>query len=67
MWLRCLNFSQFAMQLEFKVVIPSGAYLTANACQNSDLFFALRGGGGGTFGVVMEVTMRALPQLSFPV
>ncbi|KAI0353743.1 FAD-binding domain-containing protein [Trametes cingulata] len=52
--------------LEFKVVVPTGAYLTANTCQNSDLFFALRGGGGGTFGVVLEVTMRALPQAPFP-
>ncbi|RPD54851.1 FAD-binding domain-containing protein [Lentinus tigrinus ALCF2SS1-7] len=53
--------------LQFKVVTPSGTYLTATACQNSDLFFALRGGGGGTFGVVLEVTTRPLPQLAFPV
>ncbi|KAI0683912.1 FAD-binding domain-containing protein [Cerioporus squamosus] len=53
--------------LEFKVVTPLGTYLTANACQNSDLYFALRGGGGGTFGVVLEATMRALPQIAFPV
>jgi hypothetical protein len=30
----------------------------ANAYQNQDLFWALRGGGGGTFGVVTQVTMR---------
>ena len=54
------------VQLEIKVVVPAGQYLTANDCQNSDLFFALRGGGGGTFGVVMEATMRALPQVAFP-
>ncbi|EEB88350.1 hypothetical protein MPER_13859, partial [Moniliophthora perniciosa FA553] len=30
--------------LQFKVVTPDGKYLTANACQNQDLFFALRGG-----------------------
>ncbi|TFK91561.1 FAD-binding domain-containing protein [Polyporus arcularius HHB13444] len=53
--------------LEFKVVTPLGTNLTANACQNSDMYFALRGGGGGTFGVVLEVTMRALPQVAFPV
>jgi hypothetical protein len=28
--------------------------LIANACQNQDLFWALRGGSGGTFGVVMK-------------
>ncbi|KAH9893386.1 FAD-binding domain-containing protein [Cubamyces lactineus] len=52
--------------LQVKVVVPTGEYLTANACQNTDLFFALRGGGGGTFGVVMEATTRALPQAPLP-
>src|SRR4029077_19433490 len=35
----------------------------ANACTNADLFWALKGGGGGTFGVVTRVTLRthALP------
>ncbi|KAF5387457.1 hypothetical protein D9757_007766 [Collybiopsis confluens] len=47
--------------LQIKVVVPTGEYLIANQCQNSDLFFALRGGGGSTFGVVMEATMKALP------
>ncbi|CAE6490648.1 unnamed protein product [Rhizoctonia solani] len=42
--------------LQFKVVTPDGVLRTANACQNSDLFWALRGGGGGTFGVVLEGT-----------
>ncbi|CAE6490663.1 unnamed protein product [Rhizoctonia solani] len=44
--------------LQFKVVTPDGIIRTANACQNSDLFWALRGGGGGTFGVVLEATSR---------
>ncbi|KAH7337689.1 FAD-binding domain-containing protein [Rhizoctonia solani] len=44
--------------LQFKVVTPDGILRTANACQNSDLFWALRGGGGGTFGVVLEGTSR---------
>jgi FAD/FMN-containing dehydrogenase len=48
--------------LQFKVVIPSGEYLVANACQNTDLFFALRGGGGGTFGVVIETTFKVEPK-----
>jgi hypothetical protein len=48
--------------LQFKVVTPSGEYLIANACQNSDLFFALSGGGGGTFGVVMETTFKVEPK-----
>ncbi|THV00612.1 FAD binding domain-containing protein [Dendrothele bispora CBS 962.96] len=48
--------------LQFKVVTPSGEFLTANECQNSDLWFALRGGGGGTFGVVLETVHLALPR-----
>jgi FAD/FMN-containing dehydrogenase len=47
--------------LQVKVVTTSGELLTANACQNEDLFWALSGGGGGTFGVVIEVTMKAYP------
>ncbi|CAE6439638.1 unnamed protein product [Rhizoctonia solani] len=47
--------------VQFKVVTPDGRYRTANACQNSDLFWALRGGGGGTFGVVLEATSEVVP------
>ena len=54
-------------QLEARVVTPTGLILTANECQNEDLFFAIRGGGGGTFGVVTEITTLALPQMSLPV
>ncbi|PPQ74692.1 LOW QUALITY PROTEIN: hypothetical protein CVT26_007602 [Gymnopilus dilepis] len=50
--------------LEFKIVTPDGQYRTANKCQNTDLFFALRGGGGGTFGVVLESTHIASPQVT---
>ncbi|KAH7100359.1 hypothetical protein BKA62DRAFT_706794 [Auriculariales sp. MPI-PUGE-AT-0066] len=34
---------------------------TVSACQEVDLWFALRGGGGGTFGVVLEATYLASP------
>ncbi|CAE6465185.1 unnamed protein product, partial [Rhizoctonia solani] len=47
--------------LQFKVVTPDGRARVANACQNQDLFWALRGGGGGTFGVVMEATSQVVP------
>ncbi|KAJ7073052.1 hypothetical protein C8F01DRAFT_268552 [Mycena amicta] len=47
--------------LEFTVVTPDGKLRTANKCQNEDLFFALRGGGGGTFGVVLSATILAGP------
>ena len=45
-----------ACQVQIKVVTPDGVYRTANECQNKDLFFALRGGGGSAFGVVVEST-----------
>jgi len=53
--------------LEMDVVLASGAVVTANACQYSDLFFALRGGGGGTYGVVISTTVKAYPMVSVAV
>ena len=47
--------------LEASIVTPNGTLLTANPCQNSDIFFATRGGGGSTFGVVISAVVRALP------
>jgi FAD/FMN-containing dehydrogenase len=44
--------------LEAEVVTADGAVRTANACTNPDLFWALKGGGGGAFGVVTRVTLR---------
>jgi hypothetical protein len=35
----------------------------ANKYQSPDLFWALRGGGGGTFGVVIDVTIRTFPDI----
>ena len=49
--------------LEAEVVTADGNVRRANACTNADLFWALKGGGGGSFGVVTKVTLRthALP------
>jgi hypothetical protein len=44
--------------LEAEVVTADGTIRVANACTNSDLFWALKGGGGGTFGVVSKLTLR---------
>ena len=52
-------------QVQVKIVTPDGVYRTANECQNQDLFFALRGGGGSAFGVVMESSHRVEPR--FPI
>lgn len=50
--------------LEAEVVLANGDVVIANDYQNSDLFWALKGGGGGTFGVVTRATLRTheLPQ-----
>ena len=44
--------------LEAEVVTADGMVRVANACTNPDLFWALKGGGGGTWGVVTRVTLR---------
>jgi len=41
-----------------EVVAADGSVLVVNDHQHPDLFWALRGGGGGTFGVVTKVTYR---------
>src|SRR5262249_20410697 len=47
--------------LEAEVVNADGAVRIANAARNPDLFWALKGGGGGTFGVVTRLTLRTHP------
>ena len=50
--------------LEAEVVTADGQVRIANACTNVDLFWALKGGGGGNFGVVTRLTLKvhALPE-----
>ncbi|MBA4021007.1 MAG: FAD-linked oxidoreductase [Gordonia sp.] len=43
------------------VVLPSGDVVTASPGSNDDLFWALRGGGGGNFGIVTSLTYRSAP------
>lgn len=47
--------------LQMTVVTPTGDLVVANECQHPDLFWAIRGGGGGTFGIITEVVMKAYP------
>ncbi len=44
--------------LEAEIVTADGAVRIVNEAQHQDLFMALKGGGGGTFGVVTRLTMR---------
>ena len=50
--------------VQIKVVTPDGRFRTANECQDADLFWALRGGGGNAFGIVTELAVRVEPQLT---
>ena len=43
------------------VVLPGGQAVTASAADNPDLFWALRGGGGGNFGVTTSLTFATFP------
>jgi FAD/FMN-containing dehydrogenase len=47
--------------LEAEVVTADGRTRIVNAWRDPELFFALRGGGGGTFGVVTRLTLATHP------
>jgi FAD/FMN-containing dehydrogenase len=49
--------SAAASLLEAEVVTADGMVRVVNAFQDPDLFWALKGGGGGTFGVVTRFTL----------
>ena len=49
--------------IEITVVTSTGEHLTVNNYQYSDLFWALRGGGGGTYGIITFVTYRTYESL----
>ena len=49
--------------LSMEVVLPDGRFVTASFTENTELFWALRGGGGSTFGVVTSVTIKAYPTI----
>lgn len=46
--------------LEAEMVLADGTFVTVNAKENTDLFWAIRG-GGGNFGVVTSFTFQAHP------
>lgn len=45
--------------LEWEVVDSRGRFLRASRTENPDLYWALSGGGGGTYGVVWSLTSKA--------
>lgn len=50
-----------ASLLEAEIVTADGAVRIVNATREPDLFWALKGGGGGTFGVVTRLTLATHP------
>ncbi len=54
-----------ASLLEAEIVTADGAVRIANACTNPDLFWGIKGGGGGSLGIITRLTLRThkLPEL----
>ncbi|KZV68486.1 FAD-binding domain-containing protein [Peniophora sp. CONT] len=50
--------------LQYEVVLANGSFVTVNEVSNPDLFWALRGGGAGSWAVIVSITMRTYP--TFP-
>jgi FAD/FMN-containing dehydrogenase len=44
--------------LEAEIVTADGQIRVANPCTNPDLFWGIKGGGGGSLGVVTKLTLR---------
>ncbi|KAK1224001.1 hypothetical protein PQX77_013120 [Marasmius sp. AFHP31] len=49
--------------LEFEVVTMRGEHLVASPTKHEDLYWALSGGGGGTYAVVLSVTVKVFPDV----
>ncbi|EFQ25924.1 FAD binding domain-containing protein [Colletotrichum graminicola M1.001] len=50
--------------LSFEVLTASGHFTVANSNDNPDLFYALKGGGPGNYGVVLSVTLKTFPDIT---
>jgi FAD/FMN-containing dehydrogenase len=59
--------SQFGLAadqvLEWEIVLADGQLVVASPNRYSNLYWALSGGGGGTYGVVISMTSKAYPEL----
>lgn len=53
--------------LEWEVITATGEHLTASGSNNTDLYWALSGGGGGTYGAVLSATVKAHPDVQVAV
>ena len=51
--------------LSVDIVTPDGRFITADQKHNKELFWAVRGGGAATWGVVTSMTFKVYPKMSF--
>lgn len=51
--------------LSVDIVTPDGRFITVDEDNNPDLFWAVRGGGAATWGVVTSMTVKVYPKTSF--
>ncbi|KAF7312068.1 FAD-binding domain-containing protein [Mycena indigotica] len=56
-----LHHAAFNIMKEFSVVDAAGDLLQVNSASHPDLFYALRGGGAGSWGVLISTTVRTYP------
>ncbi|KAK2745697.1 hypothetical protein FQN57_003594 [Myotisia sp. PD_48] len=49
--------------LEWEVITAEGEHLLVSPTSHVDLYWALSGGGGGTYAVVLSMTIKAHPEL----
>ncbi|KAB5517379.1 hypothetical protein GE09DRAFT_1045451 [Coniochaeta sp. 2T2.1] len=49
--------------LSLEVVLPNGKFVTASEDSYPDLYWALRGGGGSTYGVVTSLVIKSYPKI----
>ncbi|TGO08749.1 hypothetical protein BTUL_0193g00010 [Botrytis tulipae] len=48
--------------LEWEMIALDGRHMRASPYRNQALYWALSGGGGGTYGLVLSMTVRAYPE-----
>ncbi|KAF9694659.1 hypothetical protein EKO04_007679 [Ascochyta lentis] len=50
--------------IALEVVLASGRFVTATQSVNSDLYWAMLGGGGGTFGIITSAVVKVHPKVA---
>lgn len=53
--------------VEFDVVTADGQFRTINQCNDPELFWAMRGGGGGSFAILINYRMQLYPAVKINV